>query len=741
MKKFCNISNWIIVCFFITQVGNIWAIPADPTPFKIQQPNGKEFQARLHGDEFLHFITTTDGYTVIKSTDGFYKYAIQDNNENVLPGKYIAKDPAERTTAETLFLNSIKRYLHSEKSKPKLSRTLASSMVRKNNLKQISSKQFKGIIILAQFTDRSFLPGHSKEIFDATINQPDYRQDGFTGSVRDYFYDSSRGIFEPQFDIVGPVTLDYKQTDAHGADNGQALVSNACIKADEWVDFSNYDLNNDGEVDMIYVIFAGGGSNAGNNADFVWPHAYVLNYNRIKLDGVFCNRYACSTELAGRENERTRDGIGTICHEFSHVLGLPDFYDTDYEENGLASHPGDWSLMASGSYLNNGRTPCGYSAFERYAIGWATPKVIDESGDYNLPPLAASNESFRINSAIPDEYFILENRSQEGWDKYLPGQGMLVFRVDSTNANAWIQNTINNNPNHMYYELIRADNSSVDGGGNTFPGTTQCHSLTDDTTPSIRSWTGAPTETSLSNIKEENNVISFTISKISYNRITETFENISKQNWEQESVAGVLGNWNFSNAITYSTAETNMGNGQRVASVKRGKIEMEFNITEDIKSISVMAGKKTAGSPPQTIKIEVSKDNGINWVTYGSNITLTENKMKSYVIDEEITAPLRLRLVNIGTSEVLVDDFTITQKQVPTAIPFFKKENSFNVYSSDKTIYIQSDTDRQLVEIFNINGRKVLDKYCDKGWNKIQTTSSGIYIIKAGNHIVKVVCD
>ena len=184
-----------------------------------------------------------------------------------------------------------------------------------------------------------------------------------------------------------------------------------------------------------------------------------------------------------------------------------------------------------------------------------------------------------------------------------------------------------------------------------------------------------------------------------------------------------------------------MGNGLRVASIKRGKIEMEFNILKDIKSVSIIAGKKTAASPPQTIKIEISKDNGSNWVTYGSTITLTENKMNTYIIDEEITAPLRLRLVNIGTSEVLVDDFTITQKQAPTAIPFFKKENSFNVYSSDKTIYIQNDTDRQLVEIFNINGQKVLDRYCDKGWNKIQATSSGIYIIKAGNHIVKVVCD
>ena len=740
MKNFRNILNWVLICFLITQVGNIWAIPADPTPFKLQQPDGKEFHAKLHGDEFLHFITTTDGYTIIKSPDGFYKYAVQNHDENILPGKYTAKDPAERSNDEVLFLNSVKRYLHSRQSKPKLSHSLANSLIRENSLKRISSTQFKGIIILAQFTDRSFLPNNSRELFDATINQPNYREDDFTGSVRDYFYDTSRGIFEPQFHIVGPVTLDYKQTDALGSDNGQALVRDACIKADQFVDFSNYDLNDDGEVDMIYVIFAGGGSHAGNNADFIWPHAYALNYSRVKLDGVYCNRYACSTELAGRENNKIRDGIGTICHEFSHVLGLPDFYDTDYEENGSAPHPGDWSLMASGGYLNNGRTPCSYSAFERYAIGWASPELIKESGNYTLPPLTTSNESFRINSAVPKEFFILENRIQEGWDKYLPGKGMLVFRVDSTNPNVWIQNTINNNPNHVYYELIRANNSLADGGGNTFPGTTQRESLTDDTTPSLRSWTGTPTETSLLNIKEENNIISFTVNKTSYNRLVETFESISKPNWNQENVSGILGSWNFSNAITYATTETNMGNGLRVASIKRGKIEMEFNTLEDIKSVSLIAGKKTATSPPQTIKIEISKDNGSNWVTYGSTITLTENKMNTYIIDEEITAPVRFRIVNIGTSEALVDDFTITEKRTSTTITR-QQEDSIKFYTSERNLYVQSDKDKQLVEIFSIEGRQILSILCDKGWNEIPIKSPGIYIIKIDNHISKLICN
>lgn len=733
------IKQMIAGCFILFPAINIVAVPADPTPFKVKQPDGNELTIQLHGDEFVHFYTTVDGYTVIKSVDGFYRYAVKDTIVGKLSaGQYVAKDIKERSVNEQRFLQTLNKYIYEVQSEQKVKRAQAKSDIQKNSLQKISSKQFRGVIILAQFADRPFFIANPQAVIDVTINQKNYKEDGFSGSVRDYYYDNSMGKFEPQFDVVGPVTLDYRQADALGADNGQALVRNACIKAEDLANFSDYDLNHDGEVDMVYVIFAGGGSHAGNNPDFIWPHAFALNNARVKLDGVYCNRYACSTELAGRENLPVRDGIGTICHEFSHVLGLPDFYDTDYEKNGTAPDPGEWSLMASGSYLNNGRTPCGYSAFERYAVGWSIPTLIERSGDYKLNPLHTSNEGFRINSAVDKEFFILENRQEEGWDRYLPGHGLLVFRVDSTNPTAWIQNTINNNPEHVYYELIRADNSTTDSGGNAFPGMNQREELTDETTPSMRSWTGTPTEMPISSIQEKNGIISFNISGIAYNNQIETFETIIKDNWIKESIKGVLGDWTFSNAITYPIEVANgMGSGQVVASIKNGKIEMEFDMNEDIKSVSLIAGKLSTSAMPKTIKIEVSKDKGSSWMAYGDNIILTEKKMNLYSINEGVTSPARFRIVGIGSSEALVDNFTIKSKQA-TSIEKLQKEK-IKVYTSGGKVYVLGIYDEQVIEIYNISGQRIRNKSCSKGWNEFPLEEKGVYIIKINESTVKII--
>lgn len=153
-----------------------------------------------------------------------------------------------------------------------------------------------------------------------------------------------------------------------------------------------------------------------------------------------------------------------------------------------------------------------------------------------------------------------------------------------------------------------------------------------------------------------------------------------------------------------------------------------------------MPGKRQPLPPPQTIKIEISKDNGSNWVTYGSTITLTENKMHTYIIDEEITAPVRFRIVNIGTSEALVDDFTITEKRTSTTITR-QQEDSIKFYTSERNLYVQSDKDKQSVEIFSIEGRQILSILCDKGWNEIPIKSPGIYIIKIDNRISKLICN
>ena len=195
------------------------------------------------------------------------------------------------------------------------------------------------------------------------------------------------------------------------------------------------------------------------------------------------------------------------------MLGLPDFYDTDYENSGGQSNdPGNWTLMSAGCYLNSSRTPCGYSLFERYMVGFATPDVINAEGSYTLNPVSESNAGFRINTPVNKEFFILENRQQRGWDQYLPSHGMLVFRVDSTKASVWRDNTVNCNPSHNYYELVRARGSLSSGAGDPFPGSGRKTELNNSTSPAnLLTWSGKETQWGLLNIKESTGVITFDV--------------------------------------------------------------------------------------------------------------------------------------------------------------------------------------------------------------------------------------
>jgi hypothetical protein len=169
--------------------------------------------------------------------------------------------------------------------------------------------------------------------------------------------------------------------------------------------------------------------------------------------------------------------------------------------------------MAGGSYMNNGRTPAGYTLFERYAVGFTTPEVITAEGNYSLPAIGSSNTGYRINTLNEKEFFMLENRQQDKWNAYLPGHGMLVFRVDSTNAQVWERNEVNNNPSHNYFELLRSDGYQ-DGaaGSDPFPGTKRVRTLTNTSSPAnLMSWSGDPAVWGLENIQESNGVVTFSV--------------------------------------------------------------------------------------------------------------------------------------------------------------------------------------------------------------------------------------
>ena len=320
----------------------------------------------------------------------------------------------------------------------------------------------RGLLILVNFSDITFNERNNQLAFDSLANGENYTYNGATGSCKSYFEVQSNGQYSPEFDVIGPVTL--PQTSAYYAtndtlDNDKYVVDfvvDACKAADEQgVDFSQYDNDNNGVVDFIYIIYAGYAESEGAPSTTMWPHnwdlisALYFGYSNMdeyyansasdfklpSFDGKLVNAYACSNEL--RKSTDTRAGIGTICHEFSHVLGLPDYYLTT--PNPVVEQrntPGAWSLMGYGNYLNNGNTPPNYSVYDKYYLGWLEPKALSKSQSLEIPAdgettymISCDEKHVEAGAYRTDTVYYLENRQKEGWDAYLPGHGLLVWRV------------------------------------------------------------------------------------------------------------------------------------------------------------------------------------------------------------------------------------------------------------------------------------------------------------------------
>ena len=328
----------------------------------------------------------------------------------------------------------------------------------------------KGIIILVNFKDVSFTATQAD--FNNLANTPNYSSGNYKGSMYDYFYAQSDGQFELTFDVVGPVTVSntqsyYGSNDSEGSDKYPAtMVIEALKKADSEVNFADYDWDGDGEVDQVYVVYAGKGEADGGSSNTIWPHEWQLSSAAYygdgsgaqTLDGVKIDTYACGGELNGQSGSIA--GIGTMCHEFSHCLGYPDFYDTDYS-GGQGMF--EWDLMDSGSYNDDGYRPAGYTSYERWVAGWRTPVELTSTTQVNnMPALTENNATSYIiyNNGNRNEYFLLENRQKTGWDASIPGAGLLILHVDYS-ASAWSSNTPNDTPSHQRMTWVAATQPQV----------------------------------------------------------------------------------------------------------------------------------------------------------------------------------------------------------------------------------------------------------------------------------------
>ncbi|MDE5843150.1 MAG: M6 family metalloprotease domain-containing protein [Muribaculaceae bacterium] len=390
-----------------------------------------------------------------------------------------------------------------------------------HDLREVKTEgDYRILVILVNFNDVKFSTswGDSKTLINQMLNGKDFNFQGATGSVNDYFRRVSGGQFNPIFDVAGPVTLsknevDYVSTNPDdfqvGPDGSPVLddkgkpipvyspgrmVEEAVLALKDEIDFSQYDSDNDGLVDFVYLFFAGvSATTGGTQGANIWPHAFTLTAALgapVEVDGVAVNRYCTSSELG---SGRKLAGIGTFCHEFTHVLGLPDFYDT--ANNGRPSNcftPGCFSSMDAGYYNNDEHTPPVFSSYEQYSLEWMKPAKLSGTGNYLLLPHEARPFAYQVQSlSNPQEYYLFEARGNSYLDQYLKGHGLLVWHIDF-NLGVWDDNKPNNDASHQRIDVVEADNNKTEPSrnGDPFPGASGICEFTKGVTPAFKDWKG-----------------------------------------------------------------------------------------------------------------------------------------------------------------------------------------------------------------------------------------------------------
>lgn len=449
--------------------------------------NGLTIKARLCGDEHAHWWQAEDGSCFDVDSLGKGKAVVPQE----LMSKARSRMAARRQAA---------RRANAKK---------ANQRIATNGNTGKFQGQRHGLIILVNFADSKFNTsefGPTQTLYSRIANEANYGENNFKGSISDYFKAQSGGQFLLDFDVAGPVTLPhrysyYGQNDDDGYDKRpKEMVKEACQAVDGSVDFSKYDWDGDGEVEEVFVVYAGNGEHdTTNQPNLIWPHMDNLaNYKeQLTLDGVTINTYACASEL---NSDKTLSGIGTFCHEFSHCMGFPDMYDTASDGNNFGM--GSWDLMDYGSYNGAGYVPAGYSGYEKMVCGWTTPIELDKPMTVNgMERLADMGQTYIIyNKGNRNEYYILENRQQSGFDKYLPGSGLLIERVDY-DKDIWEWNAVNTTNggyypkgsstpsynDHQRITIFHANNIEYDGNNATYP-YASLDSLTDSSQPAATVW-------------------------------------------------------------------------------------------------------------------------------------------------------------------------------------------------------------------------------------------------------------
>jgi M6 family metalloprotease-like protein len=526
MKNFHNLkrkTTYVFLSFLILSIsfdsfgqekGYVFqsrGVPANPNAqTEYLQPDGSSVIIQMHGDAVVNWATTIDGYTLLMNNDNGFEYAVKSKNDDIILSGVLAQNPDKRGNDVLSLLAEIEPGISYSKAQVKAKKENHMFFRQKN--KSVKSFPTTGtnnyVLILANFSNTATTYGQAN--FNNYMNQVNYNS---TGSFRDYYLENSFN----QLTVNTTVTIWVTLPQTHNYYGPQSKWGEFAYKsiqaADPYVNYANYDNDGDGVVDGIGIIHQGRGQEESSNINDIWSHSWDLTsagYTSAQrtFDGTLTNEYTTQPELANAASAMTN--IGVMCHEFGHNLGAPDFYDTDYATGGQYDGTGNWDLMAAGTWNNNGATPAHHNAFTKwFYYGWVTPVTISTGGYISMANIENNNILYLYTTNTSNEYFLLENRQQLGFDTYIPGHGLIIYHVDQNYIVAHFNaNDINASSHQGMYP--KAANGTINSTGCPFPGTSNKTSFTDSTTPNSKSWAGVNTNKPVTSIAENSQVITFT---------------------------------------------------------------------------------------------------------------------------------------------------------------------------------------------------------------------------------------
>ena len=448
----------IFVCLMLCSL-TTWAAKAVSIPVQVRQADGSVITVILRGDEHINWYTTLDGVLLVQGVDNNYYIGKVEKNGNLIATKQLAHEALTRSQAERNLIakqDKEKFFAYVNKIAEESENAYNNSPLTRGPIVDSGyggvpyfphTGSPKALVILAEFQDTTFTIQDTKKVFtnylmnEGHFSDTRYGQNQNYKGVRGYFKDCSYGQFTPFFDVVGPIKLPRKHA-IYGAGNDRMdlLLADACATVDDLVDFAKYDANNDGIVDLVYIIYAGHSANYRNNkVSNIWPKSGTVTISDT-FDGKSIRRYGVSNELNGSDktskNNKKINGIGLFCHEFSHTLGLPDIYayHTDAEnqdDQGMEF----WDLMDGGTGVRGGRVPASYLAWEREVMGWMNiDELKKDSSIENLKSIDNGGKAYKIiNPNNSNEYIVLQSMQKgawnQGWGDGTYGKGLLAYRV------------------------------------------------------------------------------------------------------------------------------------------------------------------------------------------------------------------------------------------------------------------------------------------------------------------------